>query len=124
MISRKRKYRNIAISTHRTYKKKNPTKKRPCKNCGRLFIKQHNRQVYCKGCQPIVQKQQHNEAQRRYHEKWRSTIKRRKLLRPGTTELPLHPAKDWDKEAENIKKELNRIKNPYKKMYDYNILGF
>lgn len=124
MISQKHKRKIIARSQHRTYKKRNTQHKRECKNCGRLFIKQHNRQEYCKGCQPIVQREQHNKAQREYHRRWKSTIKERKLLKPGTTDFSSHRCTTFDKEEEAVRKEIKRIQYPYKKMYSKNIIGF
>lgn len=124
MISQKHKRKIMARSQHKTYKKKTPTPKRPCKKCGRQFIKQHNRQVYCKKCQPIVQREQRNKAQREYHKRWKSTINRRKMLKPGTTDLSTHRIKNFEKEAECIHKEVNRIQRPFKPMYSKDTIGF
>ena len=124
MISRKHRQAIIARSQHRTYKKRTPTKKRPCKKCGRLFTKYHNRQEYCKGCQPIVRREQHNKAEHDYHQRWKSTINRRKMLKPGTNELPQKIGGTWEKEAQIIKKEKKHTYYPYKTMYSKHILGF
>lgn len=124
MISQRHKRKIIARSQHRTYKKRTPTKKRPCKKCGRLFTKYHNRQEYCKGCQPKVQREQHNEAQRKYHQRWKSTIKQRRLLKPGTTNLSQHRNESFEEEAQTISKEVKRIHSPFKPMYSRDTIGF
>lgn len=124
MISQKHKRKIIAVSQHRTYKKKTSRSRRPCKRCGRLFPRQHNRQVYCKKCQPEAQREAHNRAERAYHKRWKSTINRRRLLKPGTMNLPNRIGENWKKEEQYIQDELQRIRKPYRKMYSRDILGF
>lgn len=82
-----------------------------CKYCGQLFIKTHNRIMYCSNeCRCYALKEQ----KAIYQQKRRLLIKNGELISNenrelGTTFLSVHPKSDFILEEKAIKRELKRI---------------
>lgn len=90
-------------------------KKNKCKYCGKLFVKKHNREVYCsKDCRRNALREQ----KARYQAKRRLKIKRKELILPehqisgmGSygTSCTGHMRSSFEEEYRAVQREMQRI---------------
>ena len=91
------------------------TKKKKCKYCGKLFVKKHNREVYCsKECRNYALKEQ----KARYQAKRRLKIKRKELvlneyqisgMGSYGTSCTGHMKSNFEEEYRSVQREMQRL---------------
>ena len=84
--------------------------KYPCKWCGTLFTKTHNRQVYCsKTCADEAEKENNRNRRHKWYHKNKHKLTQKQRYGLGTGTLGPHKHQDNEKELQTIKNERKRI---------------
>lgn len=85
--------------------------KAKCKWCGELFIKEQNRQMYCKvDCRQYARQEQNRAHRLNYYYKYKETMGEEKKYGLGTGFLSTNRNKNFENELTMIQNEIKRLK--------------